>query len=324
MAFHSYTHLIQKLFNAYWCGPPSRVTGTSSWTCVDHSVSRLPQRTQRALHARFHSGSGRQRPQPRTTRQLVGSLCKRHAVTPKNGAPTACRRMVSGTISLPSAGCFSPFPHGTCALSVSRWYLALPDGPGGFAQGSTCPALLRIPIGFDTLRAPGCHRLRRRFPAACAHEVSCHILVLQPRRGRNLAGLGYSPSARHYSGNHSYFLFLRVLRCFSSPRSPPQTCGYRTFRPVGSPIRKPADHRPFAPTRGLSQLIASFIARESLGIRHTPLLAFSHTGPHPPGGARVYSLQRTPEHRSTAQRGPRFTFASCPTCQRTVPEGSAA
>ena len=45
MAFHSYAHLIQKLFNAYWCGPPSRVTGTSPWTCVDHPVSRLPHPT---------------------------------------------------------------------------------------------------------------------------------------------------------------------------------------------------------------------------------------------------------------------------------------
>ena len=45
MAFHSYTHLIGKLFNAYPFGPPSRVTGTSAWTCVDHSVSRLPPPT---------------------------------------------------------------------------------------------------------------------------------------------------------------------------------------------------------------------------------------------------------------------------------------
>ena len=33
-------------------------------------------------------------------------------------------------------------------------------------------------------------------------------------------GLGSSAFARHYSRNHCYFLFLRVLRCFSSPRSP--------------------------------------------------------------------------------------------------------
>ena len=31
-----------------------------------------------------------------------------------------------------------------------------------------------------------------------------------------LAGLGSSPFARRYLGNHSYFLFLQVLRCFSS------------------------------------------------------------------------------------------------------------
>ena len=33
-------------------------------------------------------------------------------------------------------------------------------------------------------------------------------------------GLGFSHFARRYFGNRFYFLFLRVLRCFSSPRSP--------------------------------------------------------------------------------------------------------
>ena len=58
MAFHSYTHLIGRLFNAYPFGPPSRVTGTSAWTCVDHSVSRLPPRTkERPVQPRLHYGS---------------------------------------------------------------------------------------------------------------------------------------------------------------------------------------------------------------------------------------------------------------------------
>ena len=57
--------------------------------------------------------------------------------------PTACKRVVSGTISLPSQGFFSPFPHGTGSLSVANEYLALPDGPGGFKQGFSSPALLR-------------------------------------------------------------------------------------------------------------------------------------------------------------------------------------
>ena len=141
---------------------------------------------------------------------------------PQKGAPTACGRTVSGTVSLPWKGCFSPFPHGTRSLSVSREYLALPDGPGGFAQGYTCPALLRIPLGPVGLRVPDCHRLRSAFPCTFRSPQGYHVMVLLPRRGARGTprGLGCSPVARHYWGNHCCFLFLRVLRCFSSPRWP--------------------------------------------------------------------------------------------------------
>ena len=70
-------------------------------------------------------------------------------------APTACKRMVSGSISLPCSGFFSPFPHGTCSLSVSQEYLALADGPAWFRQGFTCPALLRIPLPITFLTHTG-------------------------------------------------------------------------------------------------------------------------------------------------------------------------
>ena len=66
-------------------------------------------------------------------------------------APTACRRTVSGTISLPYSGCFSPFPYGTGSLSVSEEYLALPDGAGRFLQGVSDPAVLRILLEYDCL-----------------------------------------------------------------------------------------------------------------------------------------------------------------------------
>ena len=72
--------------------------------------------------------------------------------------------MVSGTISLSSSECFSPFPHGTRSLSVSREYLALPDGPGGFAQDSSCPALLRIPLGPEPVHIRNSHPLWLNFP----------------------------------------------------------------------------------------------------------------------------------------------------------------
>ena len=47
------------------------------------------------------------------------------------------------------------------------------------------------------------------------------------------AGLGCSPFARHYWGNHFCFLFLRVLRCFSSPRSPTGRAGVTGLQPAG-------------------------------------------------------------------------------------------
>ena len=64
--------------------------------------------------------------------------------------------------------------------------------------------------------SPSAGGLSRPFRFASRSRVA----VLQPRRRRNAAGLGFSPFARHYWGNHSCFLFLQVLRCFSSLRSP--------------------------------------------------------------------------------------------------------
>src|SRR5699024_9134679 len=40
-----------------------------------------------------------------------------------------------------------------------------------------------------------------------------------PCRVSHRSGLATSAFARHYSRNHNCFLFLRVLRCFTSPRS---------------------------------------------------------------------------------------------------------
>ena len=41
-------------------------------------------------------------------------------------------------------------------------------------------------------------------------------------------GLGSSAFARRYLRNRCFFLFLRVLRCFSSPGSPPYVMDWRT------------------------------------------------------------------------------------------------
>ena len=192
--------------------------------------------------------------------------------------------MVSGTISLFCSKCFSPFLHSTGSLSVSREYLALPDGPGRFTQNSSCSALLRIPLCFDNIRIRNFHALWLNFPDHSSLLFSCNIVVLQPHVCRNINGLGSSPFARHYLGNHCLFSFPAGTKMFQFPALASRIAGWYLFKVPGCPIRKSADQRSFAPTRSLSQLITSFIASESQGIRHAPLLTFFQTDFFPYGG----------------------------------------
>ena len=168
--------------------------------------------------------------------------------------------MVSGTISLLLSRCFSPFLHSTRTLSVSLEYLALPDGPGGFAQNSSCSALLRIPLRFGLLRVPDCHCLRLNFPDHSTHKLSCDNAVLLPRLCRNTDGLGCSPFARHYWGNHCLFSLPAGTKMFQFPALASALSRCHAFSMTGCPIRKSEDQRSFAPTHRLSQLITSFIA----------------------------------------------------------------
>src|SRR5947209_11098002 len=90
------------------------------------------------------------------------------------------------------------------------------------------------------------------------------------------SGLASSAFARHYSRNHGCFLFLGVLRWFTSPGSlvhpMDSDARNRCSHLLGFPIRKSPDHSLLAASRGLSQLIASFFAFLRLGI-HTHALS---------------------------------------------------
>ena len=71
-----------------------------------------------------------------------------------------------------------------------------------------------LPLASNTGLSPSVVSLSRLFFS----QEFCNAVVLQPHPCRNMNGLGSSPFARHYWGNHCYFLFLQVLRCFSSLR----------------------------------------------------------------------------------------------------------
>ena len=134
------------------------------------------------------------------------------------------------------------------------------------------PRATQDTAGFVSLHVRACHPLWCDFPDASIHEISCRRAVLQPRACRNTRGLGSSPFARHYWGNHSYFLFLRVLRCFSSPRWPPAKpddipSGYRVV-PFGDlrikgHLRLPAAFRslsrPSSPPRAKASAMRPFL-----------------------------------------------------------------
>ena len=104
----------------------------------------------------------------------------------RHSPPTACRYTVSGTISLPSQGFFSPFPHGTGSLSVAREYLALRDGPRGFSRDFSCPAILRyLSSKPSPCQLPGCHRLWPIVPDRSTNMLVGNSPASRPDRSYN-------------------------------------------------------------------------------------------------------------------------------------------
>ena len=141
--------------------------------------------------------------------------------------------MVSGTISLFLSKCFSPFPHGTGSLSVSWEYLALPDGPGGFAQDFSCPALLRIPLCPIVLRIRGSHPLWRHFPEASPHTQGTMSRSYNPGDASPQRRFGLFPVRSPLLGESLLFSFPRGTKMFQFPPLASRICGITGLQPAG-------------------------------------------------------------------------------------------
>ena len=121
------------------------VTPTSSWPCVGHVVSRLPPPTSRRLRLAFASAPG-QRPLTllvTVSRRIIMQKARRQTFPCGHSPPTACRHMVSGSLSSPIRGSSHLSVALLSLLSVVREYLALRDGPRRFSRDSTWLDLLR-------------------------------------------------------------------------------------------------------------------------------------------------------------------------------------
>ena len=98
----------------------------------------------------------------------------------------------------------------------------MPDGPGGFAQNYSCSALLRIPLSHIKLRLPDYHRLWCNFPDASTHSLCTMAWSYNPAYALPHMRFGLFPVRSPLLGESlNCFLFLQVLRCFSSLRLPP-------------------------------------------------------------------------------------------------------
>src|ERR1700751_4104558 len=101
------------------------------------------------------------------TRRLILQKARGHITHPQ--ADGTLPRLVSTRFQVlfhdPSPGCFSPFPHGTSPLSVTREYSGLPGGPGRFTRDFTGPVLLgKHHMETTEFRLPDYHRLRSTIP----------------------------------------------------------------------------------------------------------------------------------------------------------------
>ena len=217
LEFLRYPHLIPALFNVRGFGPPVRFTAPSTWTWVDHMVSGLrlhtysPYSDSLSLRLRLFDLTSH----AIVTRRFILQKARHHSLTSFDLLQAHGFRIYF----TPLPGCFSPFPHGTGSLSVTREYLALRDGPRGFRRNFSCSAVLRILLGVVSISSTGLSPSLAEFSKS--FNYTNRLPYWSPTTPTSkLVGLGSSRFARRYSGNRIFFLFLQVLRCFSSLRLP--------------------------------------------------------------------------------------------------------
>lgn len=123
-------------------------SSTRSYTCFNLAMGRSPRfgsRTRHSHTALFGLALATATPHGLTSRHATDSQAHSSKGTPpppnESGALTACKRPVSGTISLPSRGTFH---HSLTVLSTigHQEVFRQPSGLGGFTQDSTSPVLL--------------------------------------------------------------------------------------------------------------------------------------------------------------------------------------
>lgn len=161
----------------------------------------------------------------------------------------------------PLPGFFSPFPHGTCSLSVDYEYLALEDGPPIFRQDFTCPALLVArPVPQLTFFIRGYHPLWPDFPFRSDKSTAktCRLFRFRSPLLSESRLMSFPPATEMFQfagfALHAYVFSMQYPCGWVSP-----------FRYLRIKAHLPAP-------RSFSQAITSFVACNRLGIHHMHLV----------------------------------------------------
>ena len=150
LAYHPYTQVIPHFCNSGEFGPPAGCYATFTLPMRSSpGFASNPCDFVALFRLAFASPPGvSPLSLPQTlTRRLILQKARHQAVA---DPLTGCKHTVSDSISLPSPGFFSPFRHGTVALSVVKVYLALGSGLPSFPLDFSCPAVLRYPLSNST------------------------------------------------------------------------------------------------------------------------------------------------------------------------------
>ena len=126
------------------------------------------------------------------SRRIIMQKARRHPSSARRlnkRAPTACRHVVSGSLSSPCRGSSHLSLALLGSLSVAREYLALGDGPPRFRPAFTCRVLLRCRTGAFALRLRDFHPLWSHIPESSAGLAHPCVRSYNPTR-TSPGGLG--------------------------------------------------------------------------------------------------------------------------------------
>jgi hypothetical protein len=204
----------------------------------------------------------------------------------EHSAPTACKRTVSDSISLPFRGSF----HLSLAVllryrwqnvfSLGRWSCRIPTG-FLVSRGTWVSIRSPLPFAYRAFTSFGRQfhavRLNKDFvtPAKCIHPLLINPTtpIIQRMYALSYNGFRLFPVRSPLLRESLLFSFPPGTKMFQFPRCPSALTDDKTLLLPGFPIRISPDLCLLAAPRSVSSLTTSFIGILPQGIRHTLFVA---------------------------------------------------